>query len=96
MDPGMGRPSIRTVDPARPWGDEQRAGLPEITRVDILPLQPGDRLIVHVDGTAGMSGGGAARIGEIIRARLKLDDLPFDVPMLVVSPGIRVEVTRPA
>jgi hypothetical protein len=96
MDPGMAGPSIRTVDPAEPWGAEQRAGLPEITRVQVLPLQPGDRLIVHVDGAAGMSMGGGQRIGELIRDGLKLGDLPFDVPVLVVAPGIRVEVTRPA
>lgn len=93
MDPGMARrgdapPSVAALD-APP------AGLPEITRVEVLQLREGDRLIVHVDGAAGMSAGGATRIGEIVQARL-LDGLPFDVPVLVVAPGIRVQVARPS
>ena len=72
------------------------APLAGITRVEILPLQDGDRLIVHVDAAAGISAGGAQQAGELVRAALKLDELPFDVPVLVVSPGIRVEVARPS
>lgn len=93
IDPGMTR--------GAPQGYEAQAsaaGPPpplDVTRVEVLPLREGDRLIVHVDGAAGLSGGGAQQIGEYIRAKLKLGGLPFDVPVLVVSPGIRVEVARP-
>jgi hypothetical protein len=68
---------------------------PEIRCVEVLPLRPGDRLVVHVDGAAGMSAGGAERIGAQIQETLKLDELGFDVPLIVVSPGIRVEIARP-
>lgn len=68
---------------------------PPITRVDVLPLLEGDRLIVHVDGAAGMSAGGAHEAGRYVRAALKLDELPFDVPVLIAAPGIRVTVARP-
>ena len=68
----------------------------EIRFVEVLPLRQGDRLIIHVDGTVGMSAGGGQRAGEQVRDILKLGELPFDVPMLVVSPGFRIEVARPA
>jgi len=71
---------------------KQIAGL---AQVEVLSLRAGDRLIVHVEGAAGMSAGGAHEVGQAVRGRLKLDDLPFDVPVLVVSPGIRVSVARP-
>jgi hypothetical protein len=67
-----------------------------ITRVEVLPLQEGDRVIIHVDGAAGMSSGGAAKAGQDVLAALKLTDLPFEVPVIVVAPGIRVEVARPS
>jgi len=97
LDPAMARhggppPSVPGLD-APPAGS---SGLPEVTRVQVLPLRDGDRVIVHVDGAAGLSGGGGQAIGEYIRATLKLGELPFDVPVLVVSPGIRVEVARPS
>ena len=69
---------------------------PALRQVEVLTLRAGDRLIVHVDGAAGMSAGGAEKAGQRIRALLALDDLPFDVPVLVVSPGIRVQVARPS
>jgi len=94
MDPGMTRPG--DTPPSVTALDAPPAGLPEITRVEVLPLQPGDRLIVHVDGAAGMSAGGANRAGQYIRESLRLHELPFDVPVLVVAPGIRVEVARPS
>jgi hypothetical protein len=95
-----------SLDPslAAPPGSGQPASIPadarprdvSLIRVEVLPLQQGDRLIVHVDGSAGMSAGGAEAAGQRIRALLALDDLPFDVPVLVVSPGIRVQVARPS
>lgn len=95
MDPGMIKPAGATQasTPVRPAAPAP--GL-EVTRVEVLPLQPGDRLVVHVDGAAGLSGGGGHALGEHVRAALKLDELGFDVPVLVVSPGIRVTVARPA
>jgi hypothetical protein len=74
-----------------------RPGWPApVTQVEVLPLQAGDRLIIHVDGAAGISAGGAHQAGQRIRDALKLGDLPFDVPVIVVSPGIRVQVARPS
>ena len=75
--------------------DRDPAGL-DVRRVEVLPLREGDRLIIHVDGTVGMSAGGAQRAGEQVRELLKLDQLGFEVPMLVVSPGFRVQVARPS
>jgi hypothetical protein len=101
LDPGMtlGRTPPEAETTGRPASSVTAAAWPpplDVTRVEVLPLREGDRLIVHVDGAAGLSGGGGQAIGEYIRATLKLDELPFDVPVLVVSPGIRVEVARPA
>lgn len=81
-------PSMEAGQPASP--------VVQVSRVEVLPLQPGDRLIVHVEGAAGMSAGGGAEAGRRVRAGLKLDELPFDVPVIVVSPGIRVTVARPS
>lgn len=94
LDPGMTRQSL-TVPPGGPLSlqDPRPA---RFTPVEVLTLTEGDRLIVHVDGAAGISAGGAEQAGQRIRALLKLDELPFDVPVLVVSPGIRVQVARPA
>lgn len=94
QDPGMAA-SGPAPGPGQPAGHEPAAG-PEVTRVEVLPLREGDRLIVHVDGTVGMSAAGAHRAGLSVRDALRLDDLPFDVPVIVVPPGIRVEVTRPS
>lgn len=75
--------------------ERDRAGV-DVRLVEVLPLREGDRLVIHVDGSVGMSAGGAHRAADQVREILKLDELPFDVPMLVVSPGFRVEVTRPS
>ena len=91
MDPGFVSGGEITTNPAA------ASPLPlDVTRGEVLPLREGDRVSVHVDGAAGMSAGGAEQIGQFIRGRLKLDELGFDVPVLVVSPGIRVQVARPA
>lgn len=99
LDPSMAAAVLRgagegTIGPAHPEFTPD-PGMPPVTRVEVLSLQPGDRLIVHVDGAAGVSAGGAERAGHMIRSRLALDELPFDIPVLVVSPGIRVTVARP-
>ena len=62
----------------------------EITEVERLALQPGDRLIVHVEQL--VSAEHASHIEQIIRARLQL---PADVPVLVTGPGISVAVVTP-
>ena len=91
MDPGFVSGGEITTNPAA------ASPLPlDVTRVEVLPLRPGDRVIVHVDGAAGISAGGAENIGRHVADRLRLDELGFDVPVLVVSPGIRVQVARPA
>jgi hypothetical protein len=97
LDPAMatplpavqGGPGQVTTTVAAAWP-------PPVTRVEVLPLKPGDRVIIHVDGAAGMSSGGAAKAGQDVLAALKLADLPFEVPVIVVAPGIRVEVARPS
>ena len=97
LDPSLARTTASgPAGSERPGRDSSGdwAG-PEITRVEVLPLREGDRLIVHVGGAAGMSAGGAHRIAELIQDGLKLGELGFDVPVIVVSPGIRVEVARP-
>lgn len=67
-----------------------------IRTVDIIRLQPGDRLLVHADGTLGLGAGGAHTIAKQLDALLKLDELGFDVPIVVSAPGLRLEVLRPA
>jgi len=98
-DPGFVRPGPKGA-PFAPGGQGRTtappATGPEVRLVEVLPLRAGDRLIVHIEGAAGMSAGGAHQAGMMVRDLLKLDDLEFDVPVLVVSPGIRVEVARPA
>ena len=92
----MTRQSL-TVPPGGPLPlQDPRPPVVRLPQVEVLTLTEGDRLIVHVDGAAGISAGGAEQAGQRIRALLKLDELPFDVPVLVVSPGIRVQVARPA
>ena len=66
LDPGMaaGRASasarVLASDTAVSWP----ADLPRVTRVEVLSLAEGDRVIVHVDGGAGMSSGGAESAGR--------------------------------
>jgi hypothetical protein len=67
-----------------------------LTAVEVLRLQPGDRLLVHADAALGIGGGGAHKIATQLAALLKLDELPFDVPVCVAAPGLRVEVLRPS
>jgi hypothetical protein len=93
LDPSMAKPSSPGPLPGRRVTNAA-AGAP-FTRAEVLTLAEGDRLIVHVDGAAGMSAGGAHELGLHVVDRLKLDELGFDVPVLVVSPGIRVTVARP-
>jgi hypothetical protein len=73
----------------------QRDGV-TIRSVDIVRLQPGDRLIVHADGDLGLGGGGAHKIAQQLNDLLRLDELGFDVPVCVTAPGLRVEVLRPS
>jgi hypothetical protein len=86
------------TEPAPPPG---RAGVSattavSLTAVEVLRLQPGDRLLVHADGALGIGGGGAHKIASQLAILLKLDELPFDVPVCVAAPGLRVEVLRPS
>lgn len=62
----------------------------EITEVERLALQPGDRLIVHVEQL--VSAADADRIAQIVRARLALPD---DTPVLVTGAGVSVAVVTP-
>lgn len=62
----------------------------EITEIERLALQPGDRLIVHVEQL--ISAQDADRIEQIVRGRLALPD---DVPVLVTGPGVAVTVVTP-
>jgi hypothetical protein len=91
-------PSASAVSrqPRGPADNGAVPGLPQVERIQIWPLRDGDRLIVHVDGAAGMSAGGADKLGRHIREVMGLDGLGFEVPVMVVSPGIRVEVIRPS
>jgi hypothetical protein len=94
LDPSM----VKTESPGPLPGrntTNAAAGSPLLAPVEVLSLTEGDRLIIHVDGSAGLSAGGGEQLGLHVRARLKLDELGFDVPVLVVSPGIRVTVARP-
>lgn len=77
-------------------GQHERDRDVAVRLVEVLPLREGDRLVIHVDGSVGMSAGGAHRAADQVREILKLGELPFEVPMLVVSPGFRVEVARPS
>jgi hypothetical protein len=65
-----------------------------IRLVEILRLQPGDRLIVHADGELGLGPGGAHKIAAQLQELLRLDELGFDVPVCVSAPGLRIEVLR--
>ena len=97
LDPSVlpgSAPRSLTAPLIRPTGLEDPR--PALRPVEVLSLQEGDRLIIHVDSAAGMSAGGAHQAGQKVRAALALDELPFDVPVLVVSPGIRVTVARPS
>jgi hypothetical protein len=96
VDPSFVRPARGSPFAAAARDGQPEPGMPEIRCVEVLPLRAGDRLIIHVDGSVGMSAGGAGRAGGMVREILKLDELGFDVPMLVVSPGFRVEVARPS
>jgi hypothetical protein len=62
----------------------------EITEVERLALQPGDRLIVHVD--QHLTDQLADWIEQIVRSRLQL---PADVPVLVTGLGMSVAVVTP-
>jgi hypothetical protein len=70
-------------------------GEPRIRMVDVLRLQPGDRLIIHADGEQGLGPGGAHQIARQAHEMLRLGELPFDVPVVVSAPGLRIEVLRP-
>jgi hypothetical protein len=95
LDPSVAQPGqITTNEAAGPRRADPPAPL-GVTRAEVLSLAEGDRLIVHADGSAGLSAGGGEQLGQFVRARLRLDELPYDVPVLVVSPGIRVTVARP-
>lgn len=64
-------------------------GLPQVTDIRRWQVQPGDRLIVHVDGSAGLGPAGAQEMARRLRDSLQLDD---SVLVVVIAPGFRVEV----
>jgi hypothetical protein len=68
---------------------------PAIRLAEVLRLQPGDRLIIHADGTVGLGPGGAHKLAAEAHDALRLGELGFDVPVLVTAPGLRIEVLRP-
>ena len=61
--------------------------LPEVTEVRRWTLRPGDRLIVRVDHR--IAAGDAGRIKDMVRVSLAL---PGDFPVLLIEPGMDVEV----
>jgi len=61
----------------------------EITDVQRLTVKPGDRLIVRVP--AKLDAATAARLLEVVRARL---DLPDDVLVVILDGGMSVEVAE--
>jgi hypothetical protein len=65
----------------------QDTGLPEITEVQRLRLEPGDRLVIRCESRLDMATG--QRIKEHARAALKLGD---DFPVMVLGDGIDVDV----
>lgn len=70
-------------------------GAPRVTEVARLRLQPGDRLILQVDGQHGMGPGGGGDLIRQVAEALKLDELGFDVPIAVLAPGFRLMVVHP-
>lgn len=67
-----------------------------IRLAEILRLQPGDRLLVHADAAVGISAGGCHKLATQLNDAFRLDELGFDVPVVVAAPGLRVEVLRPS
>jgi hypothetical protein len=103
--PGRMMPTSEVTGPkGAPYGDRRGPATLEaplgqdvtIRAVDILRLQPGDRLLVHAEGQLGIGPGGAGKLASQVRAMLKLDELGFDVPVVVTAPGLRIEVLRPS
>jgi hypothetical protein len=62
----------------------------DVTEVERLTLQSGDRLIVHVEQL--VSAEHADHVEQIVRNRLQL---PADVPVLVLGPGMSLAVVTP-
>lgn len=68
------------------------AGLPEITEVKRLAIRPGDRIIVRLDDDLYDD----ADLDEIERRLADmLDGLPYVPPVIVLGPGIDLEVIGP-
>ena len=63
--------------------------LPEITAVERLTLKPGDRLVLRTDEK--LSAKQFYQLREAVRANL---DIPDDVPLLILSRGMSVEVVE--
>jgi ASC-1-like (ASCH) protein len=61
----------------------------EITDVRRLTLKPGDRLVVRTDEK--LADVVAARLYEVIRARLSIPD---DVPVMILDRGMSAEVVE--
>jgi hypothetical protein len=98
--PGFGMASVPTSAAAGPLG-APFAGThadhePGIGLTGVVRLQPGDRILVHVSSEVGISGGGASKLARRLIDELKLDEIGFDVPVVVIAPGLRVEVLRPS
>lgn len=70
-------------------------GAVQVTAAALLRLQPGDRIIIHAAGELGLGPGGAHNMARDVVRALKLDELEFDVPVVVAAPGLRIEVLRP-
>jgi hypothetical protein len=102
IDPGMTVPTLPASGPrGAPFSDPRLNGpmvtagsvaVPLIREVTRLHLAEGDRLLIHADGALGLGPGGAEQLAQQVAASLRLGELPFDVPVTVISPGLRVEV----
>lgn len=78
-----------------PWHDglgarpPEEPEIPRITEITRWSVKPGDKLIVHVSGLAGVGPGYAGEIASQVRAAFGLDE---STGIVVVTPGMRVEV----
>jgi hypothetical protein len=76
-------------------GGQGGAGPVQVRFAEVIRLQPGDRLLIHVDGGLGMGPGGSQDLAEQVIRALKIDELSFNMPVAVTGPGFRLEVIRP-